>query len=725
MEILAPAGNLDILKAAIQAGCDAVYISGKDFGARKFAGNFTNEQIEEAVKYAHLRGKKVYITVNTIIYDHEFSNLDKFLSFLDSIKVDAVIVQDLGVLHFIRKNYPKLIVHASTQMNIHNVEGAIKLKELGVKRVVLARETSINDVKKIIDTGIEVEVFGHGALCYSYSGQCLMSFNVGGRSGNRGECAQPCRKKYTLLENNEKISNECSLLSMKDLNTLDYILELKKIGVTSLKIEGRMKSINYVTTVVKIYKNHLNNIKEENDLNNLKVSFNRDFVKGYLFNNPNHDMTNILGVNHQGILIGKVVSVNKYGIELYLDDSLELNDGIRIKSKEEVGFYVNNLRKNGNLYFISGNFNVKVNDLVFKTVSNKLNVIANEYLKCENYHIDLDVMITIKQNQNLVMKVRGLGVEAIASGEILTETAMKPISIERICEQVRKTDSLLLNVDNINIDYDNIAFVKISEINALRRDALSKWMNLYLDNYKLEENDPYIFENNVVCKNKNIEFDFLVHTKEQYEWCLSNNFNNIYSFYGDSNLKYISHFHSNSVECSNNIVHNLSDYKENSILSISTNVINSESLEILNKYNIKALYLSTELSDEEIYKLSQNNTNYDLGVMVYGKSKMLVSKHCFIAKLKNINNIKCGNCLKNHYHIVDEYNNKMPVFSRCNNEPELIIYNYKTKNNIKNISNYVNNKINRFLFVFTDESVEELNKLKESINLMREKYGKY
>ena len=725
MEILAPAGNFEIFKAAIQAGCDAVYISGKDFGARKFAGNFTNEEIEEAVKYAHLRFKKVYVTVNTIIYDHEFNELNNFLGFLESIKVDAVIVQDLGVLHFIRKHYPNLIVHASTQMNIHNVEGALKLKELGVKRVVLARETSVDVVKKIVDTGIEVEVFGHGALCYSYSGQCLMSYNVGGRSGNRGECAQPCRKKYSLLENNIKISDECSLLSMKDLNTLDYIKELSNIGVASLKIEGRVKSISYVATVVKTYKNYLNNIKTKDDLKNIHVSFNREFVKGYLFNNPNHDMTNINSVNHQGILIGKVNSVNKYGIELLLDDELEINDGIRIKAKEEIGFYVNNFNKKGNLYFISGNFHVRVNDLVYKTVSNKLNNISNDYLKCENYKIYLNVTLNIELNKKISMTVSGLDTSVNVYSDVLKEIANKPVSIDRIMEQVRKTDSSLLCVNNINVIYDDIAFVRISEINALRRDAIYKWINEYLNNYKIEKNEPYVFNNNVIKKNSDVEFDFLVHTKDQYDWCISNGYNNVYSFYGESKQKYVSHFHDDIVDVSNNIVHNLSDYKENAILSISTNVINSESLELLNKYNLKAVYLSNELTEEQINKLSNNTVNYDLGVMVYGKSLMLVSKHCFISKLKNINAIRCGNCLKNHYHIVDQYNNKMPVFSRCNKEPELIIYNYKTKNIIKNIKDYVENNIKRFLFVFTDEKIDDLFKIKESIKLMSDKYGKH
>ena len=723
MEILAPCGNIEILKAAIQAGCDAVYISGKNFGARKFAPNFTNEEIIEAVRYAHLRCVKVYVTINTIVYDHEFNELDSYLKFLDEILVDAVIVQDLGVVHYIRKNYPNIIIHASTQMNVHNVIGAKKLLELGIKRVVLARETDIDTVKEIISTGIEVEVFAHGALCYSYSGQCLMSYSIGGRSGNRGECAQPCRKKYTLYENGEKISNECSLLSMKDLNTLDYVKDLFNLGVTSLKIEGRMKSISYVTSVVKIYKNHLNNIIKSDDLKKLSLTFNRDFVKGYLFNNKNHDMTNTNSVNHQGVVIGKVLSVNKYGMELILDDELEVNDGIRIKSKDEIGFYVNNFKKNKDVYFIEGKFNVRPNDLVYKTVSNKLNDEANNYLKSENYSIDLSVDVNISLNNKLSIKVSGKNTNVTVNKDLLTEIANKPLSTERIIEQVKKTDSTLLYAKNVNVNYDGKAFVKISDINSLRREAISKWVDTYLNNYQREKNEPYKFNKVKKTKANKIEFDFICHTLKQYNYLKNIDFINAYYFYGDNNLKYISHFHKNSVECANNIVHNLSDYQNDAILSISSNIVNSEALELLNQYNLSGVYLSSELSEDDMIKLSKVKTNYSLGTFIYGRSLMLVSKHCFISKLKGINKIKCGSCLKNSYYITDQYNNEMPVFSRCNDEPELIIYNYKKKNNINLISKYQKINISRFLFVITDEDIDELKTIINNLKKESDKCG--
>ena len=209
VELLSPAGNMECLKAAINAGCDAVYLGGYNFGARNYATNFSNEEIEEAIKYAHIYGVKVYVTVNTMIYENEVEEFIKYIDFLHKINVDAIIIQDLGMMDYIRKTYPNLEIHASTQMNVHNFEGALLLEKLGVKRVVLARETDPKIIKKIKEElNIEVETFVHGALCFSYSGQCLMSSLIGGRSGNRGTCSQCCRMKYDLFSQNIKLNQD-------------------------------------------------------------------------------------------------------------------------------------------------------------------------------------------------------------------------------------------------------------------------------------------------------------------------------------------------------------------------------------------------------------------------------------------------------------------------------------------------------------------------------------
>ena len=282
LELLAPAGNFDCLIAAVQSGADAVYLSGKAFGARSFADNFNNEEIEKAIDYCHIRGVKVYVTVNTLVFDSEFEELSAYLGFLNRVGVDGIIVQDMGVFKAAQCIIPNLPIHASTQMTIYNKDGVKFLENSGIKRVVLAREVSLSGIEEISkNTGAELEVFGHGALCMCYSGQCLLSSIIGGRSGNRGKCAQPCRLMYSINSSTKK----AFYLSLKDLSSLSHIENLKNAGVSSLKIEGRMKGPAYVAAVVGIYRKYIDNPHpaEEEDLHILDMIFNRGgLTDGYL-----------------------------------------------------------------------------------------------------------------------------------------------------------------------------------------------------------------------------------------------------------------------------------------------------------------------------------------------------------------------------------------------------------------------------------------------------------
>lgn len=276
MELLAPAGNMECLKAAVQSGADAVYFAGKQFGARSFAENFSDAEINEAAKYCRLYGVKSYVTVNTMTLDREFFPLDRFVAVLASAGVDGVIVQDLGVMERIHQICPELPLHASTQMTVHNLSGVRELEKLGASRVVLARELSERDMAYIIrHCQAEVEVFVHGAMCMSYSGQCLMSSVLGGRSGNRGRCAQPCRLSY-----HAKNSKEQFYLSLKDMSLLSHLKQLSKMGVASLKIEGRMKGPEYVSTVVGIYRRCLDTMQQPTKEELSRI--NRVFFRGGL-----------------------------------------------------------------------------------------------------------------------------------------------------------------------------------------------------------------------------------------------------------------------------------------------------------------------------------------------------------------------------------------------------------------------------------------------------------
>ena len=324
--MLAPAGSPEAFRAAIAAGADAVYLSGKRFGARKFAANFSDAEIEESVNFAHARGVRVYVTVNTLIHDREIAGTIEYLIWLYSIGVDAVLIQDIGIAALAREIIPDLVIHASTQMTIHNADGVRWAAEQGFSRVVLARELSLAEVERIAhdtkDTGVGLEVFAHGALCYGYSGQCLLSSVIGGRSGNRGMCAQPCRKPYTLVTAStdsygrpEKMqplpSRGQYLLSPKDLCTYRHLPALVASPVASLKIEGRMKSPDYVAIVVAAYRQALDAIAAgttppPDEMNNLLLAFNRGFTSGYIFGDRHQALMGRNAPDNRGLYIGRV-----------------------------------------------------------------------------------------------------------------------------------------------------------------------------------------------------------------------------------------------------------------------------------------------------------------------------------------------------------------------------------------------------------------------------------
>ncbi|MBQ5369199.1 MAG: U32 family peptidase, partial [Peptococcaceae bacterium] len=337
IELLAPAGSLQALKAAVENGADAVYIGGPMFSARQKAENFTHEQMVAGVQYAHERGCKVHVAVNTIVSNEEIGQVVEYAYKLAEAKVDAVIVQDLGVAHLLRETLPQLPLHASTQMAVHNTPGVQFLEEQGFERVVLARETSLEAIREIkAETDAELEVFVHGALCVAYSGQCLLSSMIGGRSGNRGLCAQPCRMQYQLVDEGgrEYQSKDGQyLLSTRDLNMIHHLPDLIRAGVTSLKIEGRMKRPEYVATVVRQYRQAIDAYyagsqfdKKLADKNLLQI-FNRDFTTGYFYGNQGADLMSHVRPDNRGVLIADVMKVENKKVWVQLHDTLSVGDG--------------------------------------------------------------------------------------------------------------------------------------------------------------------------------------------------------------------------------------------------------------------------------------------------------------------------------------------------------------------------------------------------------------
>jgi len=373
-ELLAPAGGMEQLKAAVENGADAVYMGGKLFNARINASNFDDTEMKEAIEYAHLRGVKLYVTMNTLIKDSELSDALGYAVSLYEEGADALIIQDLGFAELVRQHIPDWEIHLSTQGTVYNAEGVRKAKKLGFSRVVLARELSLKEIRKITDENImDIEVFAHGALCICYSGQCQMSREIGGRSGNRGECAQPCRLPYSIYRDNnghmKEVSGPAFVLSPKDLCTIEQLGQLSAAGVASLKIEGRMKAPEYVAVVTALYRKYLDLYAkygeykvEPSDLRDLAQIFNRGgFTEGYLNGNPKIDLMSGDLSKHEGIYIGKVVSVSpaaggsaaeKRGyrqrglVTIQLVQGLSMGDGIEIRNRELSGNLVTFMKRN-------------------------------------------------------------------------------------------------------------------------------------------------------------------------------------------------------------------------------------------------------------------------------------------------------------------------------------------------------------------------------------------
>lgn len=513
IEILAPAGSLEALEAAVESGADAVYIGGNKFNARAFAENLDEEMLEKAVAYAHIRNVRVYVTVNILILQKELEEVLQYINYLYTIHVDAVIVQDIGLAMMIKELLPDFEVHCSTQMAIHNTDGANLLYELGIKRVVLARELTLHEVNEIAEsTGIDAEIFVHGALCVCYSGQCYMSSLIGGRSGNRGKCAQPCRRKYRLydLSKDEEVQSRYGdyLISTRDLNTYDNLYDIAASKAASLKIEGRMKRPEYVAIVVHNYRKALDCIQagkspciSEEASYELKMAFNREFTQGYLFNKRNQEIVNTARPDNKGIYIGRVLNQKGNIAELIIDDNF-LNDGDSIEiinqNGKSTGCTISGIKKDNNTVkaAISGDkIRIFVTDrvtsgsIVNKTLDSRLFQKAREEYAYKNKKkIALNAVFNGKISQAPVLEVKDYNGNflRITGDEIIQKAEKAAITEEKIAEQLNKTKDTPYVFENIDINIEENSFLSVKAINNLRREAIEqlsiKRINLYQRN---------------------------------------------------------------------------------------------------------------------------------------------------------------------------------------------------------------------------------------------------
>ncbi len=488
-ELLSPAGSPDALKAAVFAGCDAVYLGGKLFGARQYAANFSNEELKSAVVFAHQYGVKVYVTVNTLAYDDDMPVIAEYLRFLSDIGVDAILVQDVGILSLPREIVPDLPLHASTQMTIHNAAGVRFAAEHGVSRVVLSRELPFDDVKRIAEAaneiGVELEIFIHGAICYAYSGQCLFSSVIGGRSGNQGACAQPCRKPYSLLADGETLPTQGDYhLSPRDLCLYPYLEEVCSLGVAAVKIEGRMKTPEYVAIVTDAYRRGLDTIAageafvpENETMEDLAIAFNRGFTKGYLFGDKWGTFINVKKPDNRGVYAGYVSGLDEsrgkviVKIEGPVPDT---GDGLVFKiAGRETGFALNKepyIFPEGDAYKIPAPPDVVLGSELWITRRMKTERKAAAILsKPSAGRIPLDIVVSVDKSGRLTVSSDSVEVKTEMP---MLEALNKPVSKESVETQMRKTGGTPFSVRSLTMKYDGTMFLPMSVITDLRRKFL-------------------------------------------------------------------------------------------------------------------------------------------------------------------------------------------------------------------------------------------------------------
>ncbi|MGN1350179.1 MAG: U32 family peptidase [Anaerovoracaceae bacterium] len=669
-ELLAPAGSMEALKAAVSNGCDAVYLGMQRFGARAYSSNFDEDTLREAVRYCHLRDVKVYVTMNTIVFEDELADMKEQLQLINALGVDAVIVQDMAVAEYITDHFEDMEVHCSTQMGLDDLDGALLWKELGAKRVVLARELPLDEVKEIRrQAKIPVEVFVHGALCVSYSGNCLMSGLIGYRSGNRGRCVGSCRKLYEVFNLTKGQSLGSSyILSTKDLKTYEHVDELRELD--SLKIEGRMKEPAYVANVVAKYRRALDGTAQPGDGEGLDRTFNRTYTKGYMFGEDKKNITNIFRPNNYGFAVGHISGVFRGKYEITLHRPLNQNDIIRIDhNNEDVNLSVVKLYdRGGNL--INGSDSVcyirikeklSVGDIVYKTKDYQYYKELETHLDQEFRRFPLDLQIYAYPESPLTIDARGLGVQYFYEGtEPLQEAEKKPTSKEQIVRQFGRLNDTIFTLNRV--EYEECgAFLPASLMNSARRDIVQGLCEAKLAAARSRTKTPAP----KTPVSFALEEPFLtasVLNQEQYDACVRAGVRVIY--FKNIIRRNENHFTPQEGELLIGGYGGIHHYRETNpfVTDYSLNVVNASSCRQLHRLGAKRITLSYELNRRQIRDLldaylDENGGYPSLEMIVYGRAPLMFTKYCPLKKLD-----QCGSCRTCAYELRDEYGT-FPVIS--------------------------------------------------------------
>lgn len=695
-EILAPTGTVESVIAALNGGCDAIYIGGKSFNARAYADNPSDDMLKEIILMCHLRGVKVFVTINTLYKEKEINDVLKFVSEIYSYGAYGVIVQDIGLAGIIKENFPDIMISGSTQMTIHNKEGVKLLSELGYGRIVLARELNESEITDICKHkgNVEIEGFIHGALCVCYSGRCLMSSFIGGRSGNRGRCAQPCRMNYSLIKNGNTIYKGY-LLSPRDISTIEIIDRVTRSGLDSLKIEGRMKSPEYVYQVVSMYRKYIDTKYgkvDEKDLKNLTQIFNRggSSTQGYFTNYSGKNMMSTDTPKSSGVEIGIVQNYNpktkKCTIKLF--DNVYPGDGIEIWSREHSGTGINKSASKGDEITVNVTGKIRKGDRVFKSYDKNLNdSLKKTYSKLTRKRkVNIELYVKKETHSKLVFSDYNIEV----TGDVSEKAQNKPMTEEDIIKRIKKTGETPFEFNILKSEIDSNIYIPVSALNNLRRSACEVLEDYLTNNLKRDNIDVSY---NTPCNKKadSAAITVLVRTEEQFKAAMDSDADIIYcdilnpqyadiakaknkKFYyalpnisRDSYEKYIKEL--DTTACDGYIIRSYGVvYTQKEVIADYTlNIMNTASREKIREiYNCKRVCISTELNLSELKSVADNESE----IVVYGRLPLMTTHQCpaglYDGNKKSGKFCSCKNS-EDIYTIKDRKNIEFPVIRDCKN----------------------------------------------------------
>ena len=713
MKIVAPAGNMERFYSAISATADEIYLGLKGFGARRNAENFTVEELKKAIDYAHLRGSRIFLTLNTIMTNREIELLYPTLKDLYNYGLDAIIVQDIGYAEYLHKNFPSIEIHGSTQMTVANYYEINYLKELGFKRIVLPRELSFEEIKEIRKyTDMELEVFVSGSLCISFSGNCYMSSFIGGRSGNRGMCAQPCRKEYKT-----SCGEKSYFLSPKDqLYGIDEIKKLQEIGVESIKVEGRMKDVSYVYETVSYFRNLINGIDKEENTPKL---FNRGYSKGYFYDNDKTIMNRDYSYN-MGEKIGEVVGKN-----IRLDEDIVSGDGITFVSKDYKnlgGTYINKIAYKNEKLILNFPEGTKY---IFRNYNKRLNNEISKKLKSTDKKLEINFDFTAKLNEKLILKIyledengnRILNLEEIS--ETLTQKAQRrAINEDDIKEKLSEIGDSEFTVKNIKIDIDENIFIPLSELKNLKRNAVEKFRERILSYFRrdldseLKENNQEYFKLEIEKDEpKDLEIRVIVSNEEQKNFLenIKNEYNIKEIYYRTYDIAKQSMLGQHNLD--NKLASNLYELLENKnsdvMLNWNMNIVNSYTINVLEKIKkLESFIISPEINFSKIRELGK--TRLKKALLIYSKLKGMTID---IDLTDNKNEV-----------ITNKENDK---FNIIRNEYGTEIFLDKPLNIINIMEDIKKLNVDIVVLEFTTETIEDIKKVLKQLKTRKGEYREY